>query len=134
MEDCLFCKIIKGEIPSFKIYEDEYVYSFLDISNDCNGHILVIPKKHFENIFDCEEEYLVKISYAIKLISNHLTKNCDFDGVNIINSSGKDAEQTILHLHFHILPRKRGENKKIFPSLLKNEKSLEEICRELKIN
>ena len=133
MEDCLFCKIIKGEIPSYKIYEDEYVYSFLDISNDCNGHILVVPKKHFENIFDCEEEFLSKIANAIKLIANYL-KSCGFSGVNIINSSGKDAEQTVMHLHFHILPRKNDDNQKVFPSLTKNEESLEEICRKLKIN
>ena len=68
--DCLFCKIINGEIPSYKIYEDEFTYSFLDISNDCNGHILVIPKKHCKNILDCDE---VTLSHLFQTVQNSET-------------------------------------------------------------
>lgn len=133
MEDCIFCKIIRGEIPSYKIYEDDYVYSFLDISNDGNGHILVIPKSHSVNMLDTSSENLAHVMDAIKLISNHLVDNCGFSGVNIINASGKDAEQSVFHLHFHLLPRKNNDGIKVFPSLQPNENTLEELCERLKV-
>lgn len=133
MNNCLFCRIIKGEIPSYKIYEDEHTYAFLDISNDANGHILVIPKNHSENILDCPEEDLNHVIYTIKLISKHLVEKCGFDGVNVLNASGKAAEQSVFHLHFHILPRKENDDFKTFPILKKNNESLAEICERLKI-
>lgn len=133
MDDCLFCKIIKGEIPSYKIYEDDLTYAFLDISNDANGHILVIPKKHCTNILDCEQDYLSACMDTIKKIGNHLVKKCGFSGINVLNASGKDAQQSIFHLHFHLLPRKTDDNMDAFPKLPKNEESMEEICEKLKI-
>jgi len=133
MSDCLFCKIIKGEIPSYKIYEDNMTYAFLDISNDANGHMLVIPKKHCVNILDCGQEYLSACMATIKKIGNHLIENCGFGGVNILNASGKEAEQSVFHLHFHILPRKEGDEMSTFPNLPKNDKSMEEVCKLLKI-
>ncbi len=134
MENCIFCKIVRGEIPSYKIYEDEFTYAFLDISNDCNGHILVIPKKHCVNILDCDEETLNRVMCTVKKISHHLTTKCGFDGVNIMNANGKSAEQSVFHLHIHLLPRKEGDGFKTFPDLIKNTKSLEEICKELRID
>ena len=133
MEDCLFCKIINGDIPSYKIYENKHVYSFLDISNDGNGHILVVPKKHFKSILDCSEEDACQIIKAVKFISDHLVENCGFDGVNIINNSGESAGQTVHHLHFHILPRKNNDHIELFSSLKANDVSLEELCEKLRI-
>lgn len=133
MNDCIFCKIIKGEIPSYKIYEDDKTYSFLDISNDGNGHILVIPKNHCTNILDCSDEYLSACMSTIKKIGNHLVENCGFGGINVLNASGKEAEQSVFHLHFHIIPRKNGDNMSTFPVLPKNEKSMEEMQDFLKI-
>lgn len=133
MEECLFCKIIKGEIPSYKIYEDKYTYAFLDISNDANGHILVVPKNHCVNVLDCAEEDLAHIMNSVKLISNHLVKNCGFDGVNLLNASGESAEQSVFHLHFHILPRKKNDGMHTFPNLPKNAETLEEICEKLRV-
>jgi ribonuclease HI len=133
MEDCIFCKIIRGEIPSYKIYEDNYTYSFLDISNDGNGHILVVPKKHCENVLDCEEGQLAHVLETVKKIGNHLVNNCGFNGINILNASGKAAEQSVFHLHFHILPRKDGDGLSVFPKLEKNDKTLEQMCQLLKI-
>lgn len=133
MKDCLFCKIINGEIPSYKIYEDEYTYAFLDISNDANGHILVIPKNHCTNILDAEEKDLGYVMKAIKKISNHLVENCGFSGVNILNANGEDAEQSVFHLHFHLLPRMKDDGFHIFPTLPKNEHSMQELCDKLKV-
>lgn len=133
MADCIFCKIIKGEIPSNKIYEDEYTYSFLDLNNDGNGHILVIPKKHCENVLDCDDETLAKVLSTVKLVSNHLIENCGFEGVNILNASGKYAEQSVFHLHFHILPRKKGDTFKVFPVLPENKIAKAEVFAKFKI-
>lgn len=66
MKDCIFCKIINKEMPSYKIYEDEFTYAFLDISNDGNGHILVIPKNHFENILDCSKDALCHLMETVQ--------------------------------------------------------------------
>ena len=132
-ENCIFCKIIKGEIPSYKIYENQYVYAFLDIACDYYGHTLVIPKKHFENVLDCDDEYLKNVSLAIKTISNHYVKNCGFDGVNLLNASGKAAEQSVYHLHFHIIPRKNNDGLHMWPDGGKQEFNMAEICEKLKV-
>ena len=104
MEDCLFCKIIKGEIPSTKVYEDEYVYAFKDIEPAAPVHILVVPKKHISclNEISEEDETLIgKIHMAIVKIVKEL--GVDEKGYRVINNCGKDAGQTVMHLHFHIL-------------------------------
>ena len=111
MEDCLFCKIIKGEIPSTKVYEDEFVYAFKDINPEAPVHILVVPKKHIKSINEIEEidENLIgKIFLAIEKISKE--QGVAEQGYRVISNCGKDAGQTVMHLHFHILGgRKLGE-------------------------
>ena len=132
IDDCIFCKIIDGKIPSFKIYENEYVYAFLDIAKDCYGHTLVVPKAHHENIFDCDEKYLSEVIKAVQHIANHY-KDLGFNAVNIINASGKEAEQSVFHLHFHIIPRKTNDGLKIFPTLPGENQPLEAQCEKLKL-
>ena len=133
MENCLFCKIIKGEIPSFKIYEDEYTYAFLDISKDVDGHTLVVSKKHVKNILDADEETLHHIINTIKKISNHYVNNCGYSGVNILNNNNESAEQSIMHLHFHIIPKKDTDSFKVFPDLHEGKTDLAEMHKQLKI-
>ena len=133
MNDCIFCKIIAGEIPSLKIYEDEYVYAFLDIACDCYGHTLVIPKKHCTNVLDCDAQTLAHVTSAVQKISRHFVENCGFDGVNVLNASGKSAEQSVFHLHFHIIPRKEGDGISAWPFHDKHDFRLEEICEKLKL-
>lgn len=116
-EDCIFCKIVDGKCPSYKIYENQYVYAFLDISKDCYGHTLVIPKEHFENTLDCDDKYLCEVIKAVKTISNHYVHNCGYKGVNILNANGKDAQQSVFHLHYHILPRTSAGEFNAFPTL-----------------
>jgi len=132
--DCIFCKIIKGDIPSYKIYEDEYTYAFLDIANDIDGHTLVIPKKHVTNILDCDNDTLHHVLDTVKLISNHYVNDCGFTGVDVLNASGKDAEQSVFHLHFHILPRYENDGQHGFPTLNGGSGKFEEIVKKLKIN
>ena len=111
MEDCLFCKIIKGEIPSSKVYEDEYVYAFKDIEPVAPVHILIVPKKHISSLNEISEEdevLLGKIFLAIKKIAKKL--GVEEKGYRVINNCGKDAGQTVMHLHFHLIAgTKMGE-------------------------
>ena len=104
MEDCLFCKIIKGEIPSTKVYEDEFVYAFKDINPEAPVHILVVPKKHIESVNGIEkidENVIGKIFLAIKKIAKE--QGIAEKGYRVVSNCGKDAGQTVMHLHFHIL-------------------------------
>ena len=116
MDNCIFCKILKGEIPSSKIYEDEKTYAFLDISGDYYGHTLVIPKSHCTNVLDCPKDYLEAVINTVQLVSNHYVNDCGFDGVNILNASGTSAEQSVMHLHFHIIPRKTNDGLHTYPT------------------
>lgn len=104
MEDCLFCKIIKGDIPSSKVYEDEFVYGFKDINPEAPIHILIVPKKHISSIADLKDEdkeYVWRIHKAI----NEIAKEQGFseNGFRVISNCGKDAGQTVMHLHYHLL-------------------------------
>ena len=89
-----------------KVYEDDFTLAFMDIAKDVDGHILVIPKKHCESMLDCSYDELNKTMETVKKISNHLTDNCGYEGVDILNANGKAAGQTVPHFHMHIIPRR----------------------------
>ena len=105
MEDCIFCKIVKGKIPSTKVYEDENVYAFKDINPAAPIHVLVIPKEHTTNILDTKSETIAKIFEAI----NKIAKKEGFakEGFRVINNCGENAGQTVMHMHFHIIAGKK---------------------------
>ncbi|MDD2935254.1 MAG: HIT family protein [Candidatus Pacebacteria bacterium] len=105
MKNCLFCKIIKGEIPSTKVYEDENIFAFLDINPNNIGHTLVIPKKHSRNILDIEERDLKNVIMGVQKISQAIKKAVSADGINVMNNNEPVAGQVIFHTHFHIIPR-----------------------------
>ena len=130
---CIFCKIINGEIPSYKIYEDEYTYAFLDIAKDVDGHTLVIPKKHVENILDCDNETLHHVMNSVKKIANHYVDDCGYNGVNIVNANDASAQQTVFHLHFHLIPRKHEDGVDAFPHFDGAKNTLEEMHNKLKL-
>ena len=109
MKDCIFCKIVEEEIPSYKIYEDEHTYAFLDIAGDVWGHTLVVPKKHCANTLDCDDETLCAVILAAKKIAAHFVENCGFDGVDILNANNEAAQQSVFHLHYHVIPRKKND-------------------------
>ncbi len=104
MEDCIFCKIIKGEIPSTKVYEDDNVLAFKDINPAAPIHILVVPKQHIENVLEINEgnkKILEDVFLAINKIAKKL--GIDKDGFRVITNCGRDSGQEVMHLHFHIL-------------------------------
>lgn len=102
---CVFCKIINGEIPSYKIYETDNVMAFLDISQNTKGHTLVIPKKHFESIFDLDEQTGRDLFEAVIKTTNILKNKLGFKDVNLLNNNGSLAGQVVNHYHIHIIPR-----------------------------
>lgn len=104
MDNCIFCKIIDGEIPSYKIYEDEHVFAFLTITPSTLGHTLIIPKKHNKDIYDLDEESAENIFRVIPKISNMLKKAFNPIGMNIINNN-QEPHQTVFHYHVHLIPR-----------------------------
>ncbi|WP_200816482.1 HIT family protein [Salirhabdus sp. Marseille-P4669] len=105
MSDCIFCKIIDGEIPSAKVYEDEYVYAFLDISQVTKGHTLVIPKKHSANIFETDAEIASEVFARIPKIANAIKDTYNPQGMNLLQNNGEFAYQSVFHLHIHLIPR-----------------------------
>ena len=131
MNDCIFCKIVNGEIPSYKIYEDDKTYAFLDIAKDSVGHTLVIPKKHCVNVLDCDDEYYLAVMNAVRKISRHYVEACGFDGVNIINASGKAAQQSVFHMHVHIIPRKENDGLNTWALNDTFDIDLQDVCSKL---
>ncbi|MGC7765167.1 HIT family protein [Staphylococcus epidermidis] len=105
MSETIFSKIISGEIPSFKIYENDYVYAFLDISQVSKGHTLLVPKKPSANIFETDEETMKHIGVALPKVANAIKNVFHPDGLNIIQNNGEYADQSVFHIHFHLIPR-----------------------------
>jgi histidine triad (HIT) family protein len=133
--DCIFCKIIAGEIPSAKIYEDGDVLAFLDINPDAKGHTLVIPKKHAVNIFDIDEESLKQVFVAGQKVAKHLKEKLQADGINFIQSNGAAANQIVMHSHLHVIPRFEGDGTKLLVHGLdqKNNSSPDELEKLAKL-
>lgn len=105
MGDCIFCKIINGEIPSAKVYEDEHVFAFLDIGQVTKGHTLVIPKVHKENVFELPEEVAGNVFKAVPKIASAIKSAYEPEGLNILQNNGEAAGQSVFHFHMHLIPR-----------------------------
>jgi len=125
MENCVFCKIIKGELPANKIYEDDLVLAFLDIAPINKGHILIIPKEHHYSITTVPTEYLNQMMNIAPKIGSALMRVMDADGFNLILSNGICAGQIIPHVHLHIIPR-HPEDGVILPARAVKYDSIEE--------
>ncbi len=103
--DCIFCKIIRGEIPSFKIFEDDEILAFMDVNPVAAGHALVIPKFHSKDIHETPAEW-VGITFAgAKLAARAVGKTLEPAGINIVQANGPGAKQSVFHLHVHVIPR-----------------------------
>lgn len=107
MDNCLFCKIIAGEIPSAKVYEDEYVYAFRDINPQAPVHVLVVPKEHISCADEINADNSAYVARIFEVIPKIAAAEGLTNGYRIINCCGEDGGQTVFHLHFHILGRKK---------------------------
>ncbi len=103
MSDCLFCKIVKGDIPSTKVYEDESVFAFRDIAPQAKTHILVIPKEHIASVAEINEKNSAVVSHIFEVIAHIAKEEGLVGGYRVVSNCGDDAGQTVHHLHFHIL-------------------------------
>ncbi len=132
---CLFCKMVAGQIPVTKIYEDEVVLAFLDIGPISDGHTLVIPKQHFEKLHDCPPELLGRVGSQLGKIAGAVTAAMNSDGYNVLCNNGRTAGQHIEHLHFHIIPRNTGDG--VFdrwPAYKYEQGKIELIAEEIRKN
>ena len=109
MEDCIFCKIVKGEIPSFKVYEDEKVFAFEDINPISPGHTLIIPKRHAQDLWEISSDDLSAVHSASKKIIKAIKDVLQPSGVACVQLNGPGANQVVLHYHLHLIPRLAGD-------------------------
>ncbi|OQY19883.1 MAG: HIT family hydrolase [Anaerolineaceae bacterium 4572_32.1] len=113
MNDCIFCQIAAGTAESWKVYATESAYAFLDVHPVNEYHTLVIPKRHYTNIFDVPEDELAQVIAALKHVVDLYHDKLGIENVQIVNSSGAEAQQDVFHLHFHIIPRHTGDGQDI---------------------
>ena len=110
MENCIFCKIASGEIPSATLYEDEDFRVILDLGPATKGHSLILPKKHAANIGEMPDELLGRAMSVAKKVAVAMKEGLSCDGVNVVQNNGEAAGQTVFHFHMHIIPRYKGDN------------------------
>ena len=134
-DECIFCKIIKGEIPAGKIFADDRVLAFLDIAPLSDGHCLVVPKDHYERLDDCPADLTAALISKVGPIAQAIIAATDAQGYNVLNNNGRCAGQLVGHVHFHIIPRRAGDG--IFtrwPSKQYPQGRAEELIQKIKQN
>lgn len=109
MDNCIFCKILAGEIPSTTVYEDDDFKAILDVNPAARGHVIILPKRHAANIYELPDEDASKVMVVAKKIATAVRDAFHCDGVNILQNNGEAAGQTVFHLHVHVIPRFEGD-------------------------
>jgi histidine triad (HIT) family protein len=112
-DDCLFCKIVAGEIPAQLVDEDEHTVAFMDINPWTRGHALVIPRNHSKDLLEISDDDLAHTAAAAKRLAARMKERLDADGINLLNACGPAAWQTVFHFHFHVIPRYEGDPLKV---------------------
>lgn len=128
---CIFCKIINGDIPSKKVYEDKDVLAILDISQATKGHTLVIPKKHYENILDIDSKDYLAVMDKVRELSKKIVTNLGAEGANILNNCNEVAGQSVMHFHVHIIPRYKKDDLKLEFIDHSKDSNLDETLKEI---
>lgn len=135
MDGCVFCKVVAGEIPAARIYEDDAVIAFLDIGPISDGHTLVIPKRHCATLHECDPRILGALACGLGKIAKAVVGAMDADGYNVLSNNGSAAGQVVEHLHFHIIPRKTGDGVLAqWPSFRYPKGRIEEIAARIRGN
>lgn len=132
-DDCIFCKLANGVFPTNSIYEDDTFNVILDASPANKGHALILPKEHYADVFEVDEETLGKAMKLAKKIAIKQTKELGCDGVNIIQNNKEAAGQSVLHYHLHVIPRFKGDGQKMLWQPHEVDEAIQkEICEKLK--
>ena len=132
MADCIFCKIIKGEIPSSKVYEDNHVFAFLDINPINPGHTLIVPKRHSEDFYGMTEEEIKQAFTTAKKVAKGVVAGVSAEGFNIGMNNGAVAGQAVMHAHVHIIPRFPNDGHHHWKGKSYAEGQKEEVCRRIR--
>ena len=132
MSDCLFCKIIKKEIPANVVYEDDLVLCFLDINPSNPGHVLVAPKKHAQDLFDVTTQDLTAVMNVVPIVAKKVLKAVDAEAFNLHVNHGEIAGQVIPHLHFHIIPRFQDDGLQLFKGKPASPNELNDLAAKIK--
>ena len=132
MEDCIFCKIVKGEIPCQKVYENDKIFAFLDIMPIHKGHTLIIPKEHHADILDMPDDTLAELAKTAKKVSKAVKEATKADGFNVTQNNGAAAGQAVFHFHLHIIPRFTDDGLKTWPHAKVSEEEMNEIHQAIK--
>ena len=125
-DNCIFCKIVAGEIPSYTTYEDENCKVILDINAATKGHSLIIVKEHYDNFFELPEEKAVEVIKVAKMMSKQMAKNLQCDGFNILQNNNEVAGQTVMHYHMHLIPRYKDDKQDL--TMEPTQPSMEELA------
>jgi len=133
MDDCIFCKIVKGELPSYTVYEDDIIKAFLDITPANEGHTLIIPKEHRKDLFDISDFELSRISSVAKKLALKYKEEIGMDFCNLIQSTGAPAGQEVFHFHMHLVPRKENDGLNIWRGKQTKKPDFEELLKKLKM-
>lgn len=129
--NCLFCNIIAGKISSYKVYEDDLVYAFLDIHPFSEGHTLIVPKVHYSGIADIDVPSLNRVAEVAQVLAKSYTSKLNADGFNLLNSSGAVAQQDVFHFHLHLIPRYENGSLKITVEHENEELNLDKVHADL---
>lgn len=135
--DCIFCKLASGEIPTNSIYEDDMFRVILDAAPASKGHALIIPKEHYRNIYEIDEEVAGEAMKLAKKMAAHMTEKLNCDGFNLLQNNGEVAGQTVFHFHLHLIPRYKGmknDDILMWEHETFTEDEMKEICSSLKIS
>ena len=132
--DCIFCKIINGEIPKFTVYEDDDSIAFLDVNPVNPGHVLVVPKGHFANLEEVSEKSLIATMKIVKRVGKSLKDNLGVLGYNVHENNDPASGQVVPHLHFHVIPRYNGDGLSLWPQKNYDPGQAEDILNKIKIN
>lgn len=132
MFECIFCKIVRGELPSYKVYEDEETLAFLDIHPVSPGHTLVIPKKHAGNIFEIPPTVWGLVQETVRKTAIALESAMEANGVNLMMNNREHAGQVVDHAHVHVIPRFKGDGLKLWPHKDYEERAAEKIAEKVK--
>lgn len=131
-EDCIFCKIVAGGIPSETVFENEHTLAFLDIHPNNHGHTLVIPKKHYRNVFDTPEDIWLEVMKTIHTLAPIVKEASGAGGVNITSNNERSAHQMVFHTHIHIIPRFEGDPHKPWNDTLYEESTAKTIAEKIR--
>ena len=133
-DNCIFCKLANGDIPTNTIYEDEYFRVILDNSPATKGHALILPKQHYANMFEIDDEILGKAAKLAKKVITHEKEVLGCDGYNVLQNNGEVAGQTVFHFHMHLIPRYTGDQAiKEWDHQEYSDEEMKRICSEMKM-